>query len=89
MKPVTYTDARNNLASLLDAAVDDLDEVIITRTGREPAVLISLAEYESLRETAFLLSSPANARHLRESIAQAEAGNVEVHDLDELIEAEQ
>jgi antitoxin YefM len=89
MKPVTYTDARNNLASLLDAAVDDLEEVIITRTGREPAVLISLAEYDSLRETAFLLSNPANARHLRESIAQADAGNVEVHDLDELIEAEQ
>lgn len=81
MVSVTYTDARANFAAMLDAAVDDLEEVIITRAGHEPAVLVSLREYESLKETEYLLRSPANAQHLRASIAEARAGQVEVHDL--------
>lgn len=81
MVSVTYTDARANFVAMLDAAVDDLEEVIITRAGHEPAVLVSLREYESLKETEYLLRSPANAQHLRASIAEARAGQVEVHDL--------
>lgn len=81
MMSVTYTDARANLAAVLDAAVDDLEEVIITRAGHEPAVLVSLREYESLKETEYLLRSPANARHLRASIAEARAGKAEEHTL--------
>lgn len=89
MKSVTYTDARANFADMLDAAVEDHEEVIITRSGRDSAVLISLDDYNAIKETEYLLSNPANARHLRESIAQANAGNVVVKTLDELIEAEQ
>ncbi|PAK58275.1 prevent-host-death protein, partial [Lentilactobacillus kefiri] len=42
--------------------------------GHEPAVILSLSEYESLQETAYLMRSPANARRLMESISRLEAG---------------
>ncbi|WP_237222522.1 type II toxin-antitoxin system Phd/YefM family antitoxin [Rothia nasimurium] len=74
MKTMTYTESRANYAQVLDIAVEDLEEVVITRAGREPAVILSLAEYESLKETAHLLRSPANARKLLDSIDELESG---------------
>lgn len=59
---------------MLDAVVDDREEVVITRAGHEPAVIVSLEDYESLKETAYLLRSPVNARRLLASIARLEAG---------------
>ncbi|KIA64762.1 type II toxin-antitoxin system prevent-host-death family antitoxin [Nocardia vulneris] len=84
MRPISITEARANLAAVLDSATEDLEEVVITRAGHEPAVVISLREYESLKETAYLLGNPANARHLERSIAQLRAGEVEPHDLIEV-----
>ena len=55
--------------------------IVITRQGHESVVIIALDEYESLMETVYLMQSPANARHLRESIAQLRHGNLEEHDL--------
>ncbi|WP_405160260.1 type II toxin-antitoxin system prevent-host-death family antitoxin [Nocardia sp. NBC_01499] len=81
MRPISITEARANLAAVLDSATEDFEEVVITRAGHEPAVVISLREYESLKETAYLLGNPANARHLERSIAQLRAGEVEPHDL--------
>lgn len=48
MKTLTYTESRARYAEVLDSVVNDFEEVIITRAGHEPAVIISLAEYESL-----------------------------------------
>lgn len=74
MRTMTYTESRANYAQVLDSAVEDLEEVVITRAGREPAVILSLAEYQSLKETAHLLRSPANARKLLSAIDELEAG---------------
>ena len=57
------------------------EEIVITRQGHESVVIMALDEYESLMETVYLMQSPANARHLRESIAQLRHGNLEEHDL--------
>ena len=57
-----------------------------THEGHESAVIIALDEYESLMETVYLMQSPANARHLRDSIARHRAGEGVVHDLIELDE---
>ncbi|ASF13395.1 putative antitoxin [Nocardia brasiliensis NBRC 14402] len=84
MRPISITEARANLAAVLDSATEDLEEVVITRAGHEPAVVISLREYESLKETAYLLGNPANARHLERSIAQLRAGEAAPHDLIEV-----
>lgn len=57
------------------------EETIITRAGHEPVVIVSLADYESLRETAYLMRSPANARRLLDSIDNLEAGRGQQHNL--------
>ncbi|MBA4861079.1 type II toxin-antitoxin system prevent-host-death family antitoxin [Streptomyces sp. PSKA54] len=77
---VTASEARKNLFKLIEAVNDDRAPVeIVSRKGT--AVLISLEDYEALQETAYLLRSPANARRLLDSIAEAESGSVEHHEL--------
>lgn len=61
--------------------VNDREEVVITRAGHEPVVIVSLADFESLRETAYLLRSPANARRLIDAMERLEAGAGVEHDL--------
>lgn len=75
MKTLSYTESRANYAQVLDDVVNNREETIITRAGHEPVVIVSLAEYESLRETAYLLRSPANARRLLDSIENLENGH--------------
>ncbi|MCG7252023.1 type II toxin-antitoxin system prevent-host-death family antitoxin [Corynebacterium pseudodiphtheriticum] len=74
MKTMSYSDSRARYAEMLDTVTDDREEVIITRAGHEPVVVVSLDDYESLKETAYLLKSPANARRLLASIEQLENG---------------
>ena len=81
MKTISYTESRANYAQVLDSVVDDREEVVITRAGHEPVVIVSLADFESLRETAYLMRSPTNARRLLDAMERLEAGGGEPHDL--------
>ena len=81
MRTINFSDARKQFKEVLDRVVDDADITIITRRDADDVVLMSLSEYNSWKETEYLLSSPANARHLRESLAQANAGRVVYRDL--------
>jgi antitoxin YefM len=81
MDHVSYTELRQNLKRHLDKVCDDRAPLVVTRRNGEPVVVLSLADYESLEETAYLLSDPANAEHLRTSIAEADAGKLIRHDL--------
>ena len=74
METLTYTSARGNLAKTMSKVCDDHSPVIITRKTAQPVVMMSLEDYESLEETAYLLRSPKNARRLLESIAELESG---------------
>ena len=74
METITYTSARGNLAKTMSKVCDDHSPVIITRKTAQPVVMMSLEDYESLEETAYLLRSPKNARRLLESIAELESG---------------
>ncbi len=71
---ISYSEARKNLASLMESVCDDSDVVVITRRKARPVVLMSLDEYNSIQETAHLLRSPANAERLLESIAELQQG---------------
>ena len=81
MKTMTYSSTRANFAAALDSVLDDREEVIITRAGKAPVVLVALDDYESLKETAHLLQNPANARRLLASIERLEAGDGTPQDL--------
>lgn len=74
MKTMSYTESRARYAEVLDSVVNDREEVVITRAGHDPVVIVSLAEFESLRETAYLMRSPANARRLLDAMERLEAG---------------
>lgn len=74
MNAITYTAARENLASTMDRVCVDRDPVIITRKRDQSVVMIALEDYEALEETAYLLRSPANAKRLIASIEAAEIG---------------
>ncbi|WP_419165370.1 type II toxin-antitoxin system Phd/YefM family antitoxin [Candidatus Palauibacter sp.] len=84
MREISYSKARRNLAALMDEVVDDCEPILIRRRGKEPVALVAADELTSWMETAYVLRSPANARHLRESIASVERGEGEVIDVDEL-----
>ncbi|MDF1569825.1 MAG: type II toxin-antitoxin system prevent-host-death family antitoxin [Spirochaetaceae bacterium] len=71
---VSFTEARKRLKSILDRVADDRDATIITRRDAEDSVVMSLDTYNSIMETLYLLRSPANARHIEESLAQFEQG---------------
>jgi antitoxin YefM len=81
MKTMTYSESRARYAEVLNAVTDDREEVVITRAGHDPVVIVSLEDYESLKETAYLLRSPANARRLLASIDELESGGGTVREL--------
>jgi antitoxin YefM len=81
MKTMSYTESRARYAEVLDAVVNDREEVVITRAGHEPVVIVALEDFESLRETAYLMRSPVNARRLLDAMERLEAGLGETHEL--------
>ncbi|AWH01054.1 prevent-host-death protein [Rhodococcus ruber Chol-4] len=81
MRTMSYSESRARYAEVLDSVVNDREEIVITRSGHEPVVIVSLADFESLRETAYLTRSPANARRLLDAMERFEAGEGQVHEL--------
>ena len=80
----TYTQARANLAKLLDSVTDDSEVVIIQRRGAADVALIAADELQSLLETAHLLHSPANAERLLTALARVQQRSVAAQTIDEL-----
>ena len=74
MGHVTFTDFRAQMARHLDQIEADRTELVITRQNHEPVVVMPLAELEGMRETLYLLSTPANVEHLARSFRELDAG---------------
>lgn len=81
MQAVNYSHARNNLKSLIDDVDENFETYLITTKNDKKAVLISADEYHSMKETLYLLSTPANRDRLLESIQEIEAGYFETKEL--------
>ncbi len=81
MNAVTLNDAKQNLEQLIKQVIADAEPAIVCTETGEQVVLISLDEFNSWKETIYLLSNPANAAHLRKSLAEANAGQIQEKEL--------
>jgi len=83
MKVITASDLRANLANVFDAIENDAEDLVVTRSGHEPLVIMLKRDYDAWRETEYL-SRGANGRELRRRIAEMEAGERVEHELADL-----
>lgn len=83
MQAINYTTARQHLAETMDRVNNDRMPLLVTRQKGEPVVMMSLADYNALEETAYLLRSPANAQRLITSVNSLRAGKAQAHQLSE------
>jgi antitoxin YefM len=81
MEIISYSEARNNLKSVMDRAVNDHTPIAVTRQRGKPVVVVDLDDWNAMKETIYLLSTPNNARHLLDSIAELNEGKGVVRDL--------
>ncbi|MEN6451665.1 MAG: type II toxin-antitoxin system prevent-host-death family antitoxin [Thermoguttaceae bacterium] len=83
MDAITYTEARQTLAQTIQRVCRDHDPIIITRKREDSVVMMSLEDYDSLTETAYLLKSPKNARRLLAAVGELKRGKGAVRKLAE------
>lgn len=84
MNIVTVQEAKGNLDSLIAEVFSNAEPTVITSEIGQHIVMLSLDEFNAWQETVYLLSNPANAAHLRRSIAEAEEGKTVERELIEL-----
>jgi len=82
MQAIVYSNARNNLRTLINKVCDDFDEYIISTKDDKTAVLISYDEYASMKETLYLMSSKTNRERLEDAVEQIENAKFETKELD-------
>lgn len=81
MKTASVTEFRERMKEHLQEIEDNQDILILSRPKKSGFVVLTLSEYDSLKETSHLLSTPANALRLMKGIEQANAGKVTVKKL--------
>ena len=82
MQAVFYSQARNNLRDIINQVCDNFEEFIITTKSKQSVVIISQAEYNSMKETIYLLSSKNNRDRLLDAVNQIENAKFVQKDLD-------
>lgn len=82
MKTATVTEFRARAKEYLQEIEEDQDILILSRPKkRNGFVVLTMEEYESLKETAYLMSSPANALRLMKGMKEVEEGKIAVKSL--------
>ena len=76
MNMVTVNEAMFNLDLLFASVISNAEPTIITTNTGQQWILLPLNEFNAWQETAYLMSNPANAIHLRQSIAEAQLGKI-------------
>ena len=84
MRTANYTELRNNMKRYLDEVVNDCEPLLVHRAGNESVVIISLEEYNAMKETEYIMSSPEMMEAIRkgkEEIAQGKGTRINIDDL--------
>jgi antitoxin YefM len=81
MNIVTFSEARASLKTVMDDVCKDHAPTVVTRVNGDHVVMLSLADFNSMEETMYLLSSPKNANRLMQSIQQLESGTAQTKEL--------
>jgi antitoxin YefM len=81
MNTISLDHAKHEFEAVVAKVLANAEPTVVSTPGGESVVVVPLGDFEAWQETAYLLRSPANATHLRASIAEAEAGKVQAHDL--------
>jgi antitoxin YefM len=81
MTAMTLNEAKENLERLINQVIEDDEPAIVCTESGQQVVVLPLDEFNSWKETIYLLSNPANAAHLRRSIQEARAGQVQEKEL--------
>lgn len=81
METILYSQARNNLRTLIDKVCIDFTEFVISTKNNNQAVLISYDEYKGLKETLYLLSSSNNRERLLDAVEEIDKGNFQQREL--------
>jgi antitoxin YefM len=80
---LNFSNFRKNLASVFDTIEADFERAFISRPNGKTMVVLSLEDFESMQETAYLNSTKANIAHLEASIAQAKSGKIRSFNTDD------
>jgi len=74
---MTLRDVKNRLSEVVDQVEREHDRVIITKHGRPAAVVLSVADLESLEETLDLMARPKLLAQVRDSLAELQSGRAQ------------
>jgi antitoxin YefM len=77
MQTINYSDARNQLARLMEAASRDREPITITRNGTGKVVMLAIEEYEAMETSLHLLSTRANANQIQQSLSDYSEGKIQ------------
>lgn len=77
----TFTQTRKNFASTMQKVIDNNEPIVITRQNHEAVVMLSLSDFKSYEETAYLMQSMNNATRLNSAIQSLEEGEGKVREL--------
>jgi antitoxin YefM len=81
MQAVSLNHAKHDLESVIARVLADAEPIVVNMPTGEAVVVVPLDDFESWRETIYLMRTPANAEHLRKSVAEAESGSFHPHEL--------
>ena len=81
MENMNYSNFRNNLSAALDMVNENHNPILITRQSGKPAVVMSLDDFKSYEETAYIMSSARNIERLNQAVEQLEKGQGMTHEL--------
>jgi antitoxin YefM len=84
MRTTNYSDLRNNLKSYLDGVIDDSEPLTVHRPGKRTVVIVSEEEFNAIKETEYIMSSPAMMEAIRRGEEEIKNGGGTIVDIENL-----